>query len=29
VLQYGPDCQVISPLDLREELIERLRTMLG
>src|SRR5690606_9002395 len=27
VLQYGPDCQVISPVELREEVLERLRGM--
>lgn len=29
VLQYGPDCQVLSPDDLREEIVERLRGMGG
>lgn len=29
VLQYGPDAQIVSPVELREELRERLRRMLG
>jgi proteasome accessory factor C len=29
VLQYGPDAEILSPLDLREEVIARLRRVLG
>lgn len=29
VLQYGPDAQIVSPVDLREEVVARLQGMLG